>query len=90
MTRTLLAVACLAISLSLVAGREVVRRRGRKVDRVPNDLSHWKQLASFDIDGDIRELMQAMLWIQSVGCVRVRVHLHEHRLVLPVRDAGFL
>ena len=50
MTRTLLAVACLAISLILVSGREVVRRRGRKVDRVPNDLSHWKQLASFDID----------------------------------------
>ena len=50
MTRTLLAVACLAMSLSLVAGREVVRRRGRKVDRVPNDLSHWKLLASFDID----------------------------------------
>ena len=47
--RTLLAVACLAIGISLVTGREVVRRRGRKVARVPDDLSHWEQLANFDI-----------------------------------------
>ena len=49
MMRTLLAVASLAISISVVTGREVVRRRGRKVARVPDDLSHWEQLASFDI-----------------------------------------
>ena len=29
--------------------RDVVRRRGRKVARVPEDLSHWQQLAGFHI-----------------------------------------
>ena len=47
--RIWLAVACLAIGISLVTARGVVRRRGRKVARVPDDLSHWEQLASFDI-----------------------------------------
>ena len=47
--RIWLAVACLATGISLVSAREVVRRRGRKVARVPADLSHWEQLASFDI-----------------------------------------
>ena len=47
--RTFLAMACLAISITLVTARGVVRRRGRKVSRVPDNLSHWEQLASFDI-----------------------------------------
>ena len=47
--RSLLAVAWMAIGFSLVTARGVVRRRGRTVARVPDDLSHWEQLASFDI-----------------------------------------
>ena len=31
------------------AGREVLRRRGRRMQRLPDDLSHWEKLAGFDI-----------------------------------------
>ena len=39
----------LVATLAVVFAKEVVRRRGRKIARVPTDDSHWEQLASFDI-----------------------------------------
>ena len=37
------------VVLASCSGREVLRRRGRRLQRLPDDLSHWEKLAGFDI-----------------------------------------
>ena len=42
-------VACLLLVLAISDARDVVRRRGKKIARLPADLSHWEELAGFGI-----------------------------------------
>jgi len=47
--QVLLPLVCLWFVLSTVTARGVVRRRGRRISRLPRDLSHWDQLDGFHI-----------------------------------------